>query len=484
MRWNFLGTAATVVAQIGYTATTARLVSPASFGAYAAAQALMGMAGYAGMSTLGNAVVRHPALTSAVTRTAGSLSVAAGAIAAALMIAIGSLWQHAWRVSGGEFNSLVGILALTVLVQSLGWVPLALLRRSLRFRAASAAETLSQLSSMSVGIACALVLRDARALALAQLAASVLLLAALTFLSRGAFRFGFDRFEAVPLLTFAGQVSAQNFGYYAIHTAPTWGISRFFGETLLGLYSRANLVMSLPLTYLSTALSKALYPLYPQLQSDPRRARVLIEESLIVTSGLAWPLFAALAGAAPLIVRVLLGSKWSGAAPLIPPFALYCCLNVVFVLLANAAEAFGWLNFVWKLQAVWALLTVYALALQHMFSFSPAVFLTVVAGMQVGVHALQLLIFGRRGFLRARTILGGELAHAALAAAVYGAFRVADKGLASQSIGVRCSADVALGVAFIVAGLALRRTLPVGRVLVRRRLLPSRLCGPGVVVRV
>jgi MFS family permease len=61
---------------------------------------------------------------------------------------------------------------------------------------------------------------------------------------------------------------------------------------VLGLYSRAALIVGLPATYLTTGVTKVLYPLYGRVREDLVRTRTLLGEGLILTTGLTWPFFA------------------------------------------------------------------------------------------------------------------------------------------------------------------------------------------------
>src|SRR5262245_28300970 len=78
--WNYGGASIVIVGQLAYTALTARLISPSEFGAYATAQALMMLVGYFTLATVGNAVIRHPALDRQVVGTAVALTTVAGII--------------------------------------------------------------------------------------------------------------------------------------------------------------------------------------------------------------------------------------------------------------------------------------------------------------------------------------------------------------------------------------------------------------------
>src|SRR5262249_3162595 len=95
--WNYGGAAVVIVGQLAYTALTARVISPAEFGAYATAQALLMFVGYFTLSTVGNAIIRHPALDRRVVGTGLIMTVTAGAGVAIFVIAVADVWADVWR---------------------------------------------------------------------------------------------------------------------------------------------------------------------------------------------------------------------------------------------------------------------------------------------------------------------------------------------------------------------------------------------------
>ena len=72
--WSYFAGFILLVAQVGYTAITARLVSPLAYGGYALALTIVGLAGLAGMVGIGDSVMRVPELTDRGARTALTLS--------------------------------------------------------------------------------------------------------------------------------------------------------------------------------------------------------------------------------------------------------------------------------------------------------------------------------------------------------------------------------------------------------------------------
>jgi polysaccharide transporter, PST family len=76
--WSYFAGFILLVAQVGYTAITARRVSPLAYGGYALALTIVGLAGLAGMVGIGDSVMRVPELTDRGARTALTLSLGSG----------------------------------------------------------------------------------------------------------------------------------------------------------------------------------------------------------------------------------------------------------------------------------------------------------------------------------------------------------------------------------------------------------------------
>ena len=124
--WSYGGTAVVVVGQLAYTALTARVISPAEFGAYATAQALIMLVGYFTLRAVGNAIIRNPALDRAVVGTATIMTCAAGAAVGAVVLAAAGPWAQIWRSE--EAASLLRLLTPQVFLGCLAIVPMGLLR--------------------------------------------------------------------------------------------------------------------------------------------------------------------------------------------------------------------------------------------------------------------------------------------------------------------------------------------------------------------
>ncbi|MFN8160106.1 MAG: oligosaccharide flippase family protein [Solirubrobacterales bacterium] len=461
-----MASAVLVVAQIASTAVTARLLVPREFGLYATAQAGAGLVGYFTMAAVGQGLQRQRRLGGRTVGTAMTLSFSSS-FAVALILWLGaSPWARAWGVP--DAAAAVRVIALALFLTSSATVPVALIRRRLQFGRAAIVETGSLVIGLAAGVALAVQLHSAVALALGQTVWGATLLLASSAIVRDELRFCYDRGAARELLAFASQVSALNFGSYVAITAPSWFAARQFGASALGLYSRAFLIVYLPVDYVSSSIYKVLYPIYGRVRHDAERIRVLLDEALTLTTGFAWPLFGLLAGASPVVVRVLLGARFEGSAPLVSLFALGACASIASGLLTNAAEAFGWMRTIALRQAAFFGGVLAAMLTVFLADLSLSWLLAGVAAAQWAAYLLTLQPFIARDFLEAAVVLRSQLAHAAAAALAFAATAACARLLDHAPVAVQAAGQASLGALAVGAMGIGRSRFPAARVLFRR----------------
>jgi PST family polysaccharide transporter len=464
--WNYAGIAVLVVAQIASTAATARLIGIKGFGSYAAAQAAIQLGGYFSLQTLGLAVMRRKELGSKTVGTALTISAIAAIVTLVLFWFGADLWGEAWNNHSSAV--LVRVMAFSLFFTSLASVPIALVRRRLRFGAAAIAETGSQVGGMTLSVVLAVLLHSATALAIGQVFAGVTLFISVVALAREDLRFGFDGAEGRDYLTYSSQVSSIYLGSYFINTLPFLFVSRVFGKFTLGLYSRTYMIVSIPLSYLSTSVTKVLFPLYARVRDDIARTRMLLSEGLTLATGFTWPAFALVGGAATVVVDTLLGSRWQQGIPFLRLSALIVAGLFPTGLLTNAAEALRWIRFAILRQVVLLALLVTTIVVVKINHLSTADLLFGVAITQWITYAIMLRTFVRREVIDSRLVLRGHLVHALVSAGAFGLAFVCARLLAPAGTVAQVAGEVVVVV--LVGGVILtgRSWYPATQILARR----------------
>ena len=464
--WNYSGTAVVVLGQLLYTALTARIISPTEFGAYATAQALMMLVGYFTLRTVGNAVIRHPSLDRDVIGTAMVITTAAGALVAVIVLAGAGLWADVWRSPGAA--SLLRLFAPQIVLGCLAIVPMSLLRRDLRYRSASVIETTSVVFGFVVGAALAWQLRNADALVLGQVANAAALAALGIFATRSRLHLTYSRSQARGLFSFSAQVSGQNLIHAVTGILPEFAVSRSLGQTSLGYFSRAELLVLLPQTFLAQGIYKTLYPIYPRFRDDKDERRRLLVDVTSVTTTLVWPLFAALAGLAPLVVDLLLGPRWTPVVSVIGPLCIFATMDFAYAIFTSFAESLGYLRQIWLVQSFWTITLVSCLGVAVLTNADMREIALVAAGVQVAVHLFQIALFARTGIADGAGTLRAEGWAALLAGLWYVATMLTTHLVVHQGMAERLVVSGLVLVALAGATWLALPHLPAGRAFSRR----------------
>jgi O-antigen/teichoic acid export membrane protein len=468
--WTWGGSMVLILAQVASTFATARLVSPSEFGLYASALAAAGFAGYFTMFGLGPGLQRRSHLGEKTVGTAMTLSLAASSLVALVLWIGASPWADAWGVPDATWT--IRVVAVTLLLTSAAIVPIALLRHRLRFGTAAVVETSTLVLGLAAGVIIAFWLHSALALALGQAAGGAAQFLAASVTVRHDLRLAFDRADARELSRFATQVGGLNLFAYLAYMAPSWFTARVFGPSALGFYSRANLIVALPAEYAVKSIYKVIFSLYGRVREDLARTRSLVDEALTLTTGFVWPILALIAGAAPVIVAVLLGDRWDGAAPLIAAFALMAAAWVPCGLLTNAGEALGWMRIIAARQVAFFVCVAVTLAVAHFADLSLELLLLGLGVSEWLVYALTLRAFIARELLERDAVLRRQLVHVVLAATAFAASAIGALLLRDYSLLVQVAAQVVIGAAVIGTIAFGRRWIPATEVLAHRMGVP------------
>jgi hypothetical protein len=456
-----------VVAQIATTAATARLVSPREFGLYATAQAVAALGGYFALSAVGQGLQRRSSLGDKTVGTAFLISFASSLLVGTCLWLGGSLLADLWGIPDAAWA--VRVLGVAVFLRSLATVPIALIRRDLRFGNAAAIETGAIVLGMVAGVGFAVHLHSALALAIGQALGAAALLIAVALAVQTRVRPAFHRTDGRELAAFAGQVNALGLVAYAINTVPVWFVARFFGAQTLGFYSRGALVANLPAEYAVTSVFKVVYPLYGRVRGDAEKTARLVNEAITLTTGFLWPAFGLLAGAAPVVVSVLLGPQWDPVAPLLTLFAIGACGNIATGLLTNAAEAFGWMRTIALRQMAFAALVVVALAIVYATGVPVTWVAASVAFAEWGAFFATLQPFVRKGVVDAHRTLAQQAVHLVVAGTAFGGSAACSQTLEGMSIVAQMGGQVVVGALVVLVIVVGRNWIP-AMVVLRERL--------------
>jgi O-antigen/teichoic acid export membrane protein len=104
-------------------------------------------------------------------------------------------------------------------------------------------------------------------------------------------------------------------------------ISKLLGAGPLGVYTLASEIAAMPVELLVMPIRRALLPGYARLSKEIEQLRALFFDGFVLTLLLVIPLAVGMALTADSIVRLVLGSRWLEAIPLIQTLAFLGCFR-------------------------------------------------------------------------------------------------------------------------------------------------------------
>jgi O-antigen/teichoic acid export membrane protein len=344
LSWSSLSIVALVAANLAYTATVSRLLTPTAFGLMAMANLIVLFAQYFVRMGLASALVQKPDLSDEEIRAASTAGIVVGLACTALV------WLLAPAVSdlfhAPQLVSVLQGLALSFLFMGWSMTGLGLLRRGLRFRALSMISIGSYVVSyLLVGIGLALLGAGVWSLVVATVLSTVI---------QAVWQYAILRHPARPVLRwqpyrmvcgYGTRLSVAHVLDYLGGNLDTFTVARTATTAVLGQYSRAYyLVFSPVANYLSAALTNVVFATLSKIQDDLSRLRRGYLSVTSLGALLLFPLCAGMAVAAPELVAVVLGPQWTTVVGLVPWFALAGACHVATQLSQSLVEARAELN--------------------------------------------------------------------------------------------------------------------------------------------
>jgi O-antigen/teichoic acid export membrane protein len=344
LSWFYLSTITLMVANLAYTATASRLLSPAAFGLMAVANLVVLLIQYFARMGLASALVQKPELSEEEVRASSTAGIGIGVACLALTWILAPVIADLFREP--DLPPILRALGVSFVFTGWSMTGVGLLRRELRFRALSVISLGSYVFGyLVVGVGLAALGAGVWSLVAASVAHAA---------SQAIWQYAIVRHPLRPVLrwepyravcSYGARLSGAYMMDYVGSNADTLTVSRVMSTAVLGQYTRAYYLVFQPLSnYLAQALSHVVFSTLSRIQQDLARLRRAYFSVLSLGNLLLFPIGAGIAVAAHELVLVVLGPQWDLAIGLVPWFALAGCCHVVSQLTQLVADARAELN--------------------------------------------------------------------------------------------------------------------------------------------
>lgn len=262
------------------------------------------------------------------------LSILAGFFMMALLFLAAPLL--AWFFDEPKLIPLAQVISLEFLLGSLVIVQRARFTRNMDFRVLAIVQVVAAAVAGALGIAMALAGFGVYALAAQLLATTTCLSGLVWYLSDWRPRLSFSWSAIREMLGFSAGVAGGSMLNYWIRNADNLLIGKVLGSAQLGLYTRAYTIMLLPLTQISSVLSRVMFPAMSAIQDDKPRAKRIYLRAISAIALFSFPAMLSLLVVADDFVLVIFGPKWE---EMIPVLRVLCVVG----LLQSVNSTVGWI---------------------------------------------------------------------------------------------------------------------------------------------
>jgi len=307
LKTMFLSTTISFVLQFLSTLILARIFVPEDFGIVSAVLIIVGYVDIFWMAGIGPAIVQKKDLTNEDISTGFTTSISLGIIMMIFSISGSKLIANIINI---ESNVMVGIFSLSFLINSLGYVPLSLVQRNMKFKIIFRKELLSNLIFIISAVIMGIYGLGVWGLVYANLFKYGTSTIVSVLGCKEKIRIGFHLASFKELLFFGGGYSLSRFFSETASQGDYFIITQTMGSYSLGIYNRAYQLVAIPATLLGQAIDQVFFPVMSKLQEDNKALSKMFYLNTLFFSSLFFPMGIALFVLSEEVILVLLGKTW------------------------------------------------------------------------------------------------------------------------------------------------------------------------------
>jgi O-antigen/teichoic acid export membrane protein len=316
-----------------------RILSPADYGLYAMTGVVLALLALMNGYGLANAAIRErEAGPELLARLFGMLIVLNATLGAIQLVVAPYVAAFYAQPIVAPMLRVQALLYLTNPFLALGY---AVLAREMDFRRQAQVNIASALVGAAAALAGALAGMGVWTLVVAPLALFGSRALGMALVARAWVRPRFDFAGVWHLASFGGMVTLSGLFWFVQTQADVVIAGRMFGAHTLGLYTTALFLSQIFVSKVVPPLNEVAFSAYARVQEDAAAFAAGFLKSVRLIMLLALPFSLGLAAVAEPAVRVVLGDKWLGAAPLVRLLSLAMPFMTLHVLFAPATNAAG-----------------------------------------------------------------------------------------------------------------------------------------------
>lgn len=329
-RSTLFAQAVRVGCKVASVVVVARLVAPADHGLFAMAASFTYCLTLFRDVGLGTAAVQVPTLSAAQLSSLRGAHLFLGALIAVLTLALAPV--AAWVYATPPLIPLLGTMSVAFVLMGAGGFPRAQLARELRFAELARIDVIVAVIATGAMIVGGALGARAYSFAIFLIVAEGLNAALAWRAYPNQPKISADPRSLGELWRTGTQVTGYHILNQLLGLLDTFAIGRFFGAHVLGLYNRPAQLLALGNQFVVAPLAEVALATLSRIGPDLPRFRQQVAQTVTVTSHLAFPLATICLAVPEETVRLVLGTQWIEAAPLLRWLAFGAFVNAITVL--------------------------------------------------------------------------------------------------------------------------------------------------------
>lgn len=323
----------------GITIVVIRTLSPGDYGLLAMATVFVNFLVLMAEVGLGAALVQAPELDE------GKLRQIFGAVilidSTLFLVLFASAPFIANLFSEERLVAITRALAPQFLLIMFSVIPVALLARRLDFKRQSLIDLASAVCGSLSTLAMALAGKGVWALVIGNLVTVALKTIGINLVSPYLKWPSFSLRGLRSFLVVGGQFTGTRVLWFLYMQADIFIAGKLLGKELLGFYSVAMHLASLPVQKISSVINQVAFPAFAQMQHSPEDVRMHLLKATRMLSFLSFPVLWGISSIAPEIVSVLLGAKWEPAVLTLQLLPMVMPLTMLSPFFSSAFQGIG-----------------------------------------------------------------------------------------------------------------------------------------------
>ncbi|MCL4493063.1 MAG: lipopolysaccharide biosynthesis protein [Nitrospirae bacterium] len=325
------------------TVTIARILAPEDYGLMAMAGIFTGYAALFSELGLGSAIIQKKEITQGELSNAFWFSFMTGGLFAAICFLLA--YPAAWIFKEPRIIPITQLTSVAFVFSGLSIVPYSILNREARFKEIGTIELLALITANLSMLGMARAHFGVWTLVWGTLILKLIMAVLICISSKWRPGFYFRFKEAGPLLKFGLTIAGSRSLFFVFQNADKFIIGKLFNAQMLGYYSFAMQMASIPNDKILSIFQQVFFPVLSRYQEDKPKSRELYLKVTKHIAIITFPLFFGGAFFGKEIILALLGEKW---APAIFIFRILCIaqfflsLNVFNNIIHNAQGKPKW----------------------------------------------------------------------------------------------------------------------------------------------